>query len=370
MPAPPGLVVAQGLAGRDPASDHEAATLLGIAGRIASIKGYDFAGTDVAAARRRPGPVYWVPSETVIGVDVAASFGMRGQHDLFGGVVPHPFVATKSITHPLVSPQARAPDGWSHGFARRLGDAVLDGFSAFSRSDAREAARRLLVLGPTRVKRVLATGGHGQSVITTAAELDDVLDAIDDDELSVFGVVLEQDLDDVTTFSFGTVNIGENVITYFGTQRLTPDNDGAEVYGGSDLLVVRGGADALLRFVDDDDARTAIDGARHYDEAVDRCFAGFFASRRNYDIVFGRDAQGAKRHGVLEQSWRIGGASGAEVAALEMLRARPDLPSVKASTVELFGESPPPPPQAVVYFRGVDARVGSITKYAVAKPNE
>jgi hypothetical protein len=72
---------------------------------------------------------------------------------------------------------------------------------------------------------------------------------------------------------------------------------------------------------------------------------------------------------VLEQSWRVGGASGAEVAALELFRAHPALRAVRASTVEVYGGgAPPPPPGAAVYFRGVDEGVGPITKYATVEP--
>ena len=98
-------------------------------------------------------------------------------------------------------------------------------------------------------------------------------------------------------------------------------------------------------------------------------FPGFFASRRNYDIAQGSDAQGRRRSGVLEQSWRLGGASGAEIAALEAFRADPNLQSVRAATVELYGEGHPPPPRAVVYFEGIDPTVGPMTKFAMLKPD-
>ena len=77
---------------------------------------------------------------------------MRTEDDLFGGVVPHPFVATKAITHPLVEPDAAAPEGWSHGFARRVRSVVLPGFTAFTLQDARKAGLRLLERGPVRLK--------------------------------------------------------------------------------------------------------------------------------------------------------------------------------------------------------------------------
>jgi hypothetical protein len=89
-----------------------------------------------------------------------------------------------------------------------------------------------------------------------------------------------------------------------------------------------------------------------------------FASRCNYDVAEGRDAAGRTVAGVLEQSWRIGGASGAEVAALEALQADPSLEAVRASTVERYGAGVHVPADATLYFCGVDEHAGMITKYA------
>jgi len=131
-------------------------------------------------------------------------------------------------------------------------------------------------------------------------------------------------------------------------------------------VVARGGFEALDRLPLAEPVRMAVEQARAYDAAT-RVFAGMFASRRNYDVVQGLDARGQRRSGVLEQSWRIGGATGAEIAALEALQADPGLEVVRASTYEIYGASqPPPPPHAIVYFRGEDEEVGWLTKYAVA----
>lgn len=62
---------------------------------------------------------------------------------------------------------------------------------------------------------------------------------------------------------------------------------------------------------------------------------------------------------MLEQSWRIGDASGAEVSALEVFRSDPKVPFVRAQTTELYGEHHEPPSHATVYFHGVDERVGA-----------
>ena len=70
--------------------------------------------------------------------------GAERRGDLFGGVVPQPFVETKAITHPLVRPDAVAPVGWSRDFGTQVKGSVLAGYSAFSLEDARDAGRRLL----------------------------------------------------------------------------------------------------------------------------------------------------------------------------------------------------------------------------------
>ncbi|HEX6005654.1 MAG TPA: DUF3182 family protein [Burkholderiales bacterium] len=356
------VVVYRGAASTRPAHDH--ATCSAIARRLAAIKGYDFAGdydAETAPSRAR----YFVPLDTLIGVEHARSLGIDGEHDLFGGVAPHPFVATKCISHALVDGKARAPAGWSDQFARRVRPAVLRGYTAFGADDALRAASRLLAHGPVRIKRALASGGSGQWVVSDRDALVQVLAGADPDEVARYGLALEQHLEEVTTRSVGQVRVGDLVASYCGTQRLTQNNAGEDVYGGSVLEVVRGGFDALLARTDDPAARRAIDQARLYDRAAFECFTGLLASRRNYDVAQGRDAAGRARSGVLEQSWRVGGASGAEVEALAAFCADPTLRSVRASTNEVYGTEAPIPAGATVYFRGDDARAGPLTKYTM-----
>jgi hypothetical protein len=103
--------------------------------------------------------------------------------------------------------------------------------------------------------------------------------------------------------------------------------------------------------------------AKRYDDAARLHFSGFFASRRNYDIAHGLDSDGGERCGVLEQSWRIGGASGAELAALEVFHSDANLRAVHARCVELYGVNRRAPADATVYFCGQDEKVGFIMKY-------
>ncbi len=363
----PGVVVTYSPSDLDRARSHTGVSQAAISRALAALQGYHFAG-EYDPSRRHPGRVYFVPGDTIVGVEAARALGLRTEDDLFGGVVPFPFVATKAVTHPLVEPDAPAPGGWSHGFARRVRDSVLPGFTAFTPGDARNAGSRLLELGPVRIKPARGSGWRGQSVVAGPAELEGVLTAIDPAELMHHGLVLEQNLASVTTYSVGQMRVGGVLATYCGTQCATTDNTGAAVYGGSDLIIVRGDYDMLLELDFAPEARVAVAQAREFDAASAPEFPGLFASRRNYDIAQGTDAGGRWRSGVLEQSWRIGGASGPEVGALEAFRADPGLAAVRAWCVEAYGASAAPPARAVVHFCGVDERVGPITKYSVVEP--
>jgi hypothetical protein len=354
----------------DPESDypsgHESATRGELARKLAALKGYGFAG-EYDAAADYGGSVYFVPSYTLVGIDTAHRLGIRTEGDLFGGVVPYPFVATKTITHPLVHSDALAPKGWSQDLGARLKDVVLFGFSAFAMADARRAGTLVLDRGPARVKPACAVGGRGQTVVTGTAQLDAVLRAIDTEELSRDGIVIEQNFDEITTCSVGQLRVAELRVSYYGTQRATLDNRGREVYGGSELVVVRGEYDALLALDLTPEVRQVVAQARTYDAAAAEEFPGLLASRRNYDVACVTDLDGRRRSGVLEQSWRVGGASPAEIAALEAFRADPGAAVVRSSCIELYGSNHSPPPDAVVHFRGVDERVGPVTKYTMVE---
>ena len=335
-----------------------------LARRLATLTGFAYAG--VYDPQHHRAPTYFVPSDTLT-QERAARIGVRREEDLFGGVVPYPFVATKTITHPLVDPGSRAPSGWSAEFPRRVAEVVLAGFAAFTKEDAMKAGHALLERGAVRVKPGAGIAGLGQSVVDTVANLAAAIDAIEPEAMSASGVVVEENLVDVTTYSIGQVRVADCIGTYYGTQTTTTNHHGAEVYGGSDLTVVRGGFDTLLAGPLSADAKLAIAQARAYDAAARECFAGLYASRRNYDVAQGRDGTGTLRSGVLEQSWRLGGASGAEIGALEAFRANPSLKVVRAKTREIYGETPELPEAAVIYYSGVDARVGALTKYALTE---
>ncbi|GIZ51544.1 DUF3182 family protein [Noviherbaspirillum aridicola] len=341
---------------------HESAAQQTLARRIADLKEWAFAGRYDPACNYGC-PVYFVPGDTITSLARAQSLGIRGEHDLFGGVVPFAHVATKTITHPLAGDDAEAPDGWCGDFAASVADVVLPGISAFSLADASLAGSALLQHGAVRIKLADGIGGAGQTVARDAAQLEEQLQAVAAAGGFAGGVVLERNLNDVQTLSVGQVRIGDQLASYYGNQRLTRNNAGEQVYGGSDLVVVRGGYDTLLGLDLPSEIALAVRQAHVYHEAALKCFAGMIVSRSNYDIAQGRDCEGVWRSGVLEQSWRAGGASGAEIAALEAFRADPALRTVRASTVEVYGDGQAVPDDAVVYYRGQDEQVGALAKY-------
>lgn len=341
---------------------HERAVHHALAHKIARLMGAVFRDdlSDVEPGASH----YLIPTSTLVGLDKADALGIHDENSLFGALVPHAFVATKAISHPLLNENSTAPLGWSADFASGVASATLRGVTAFSMEDAIAAGVLMLADGPVRIKPVLASGGRGQTVVDDETQLRACLELLQD-QVPACGVVLEENLEHVTTYSVGVVRIAGMVASYWGTQRLTPDNRGEMVYGGSDLHVVRGGLERLLACDLSEPVRLAVEQAHTYDAAALRCFPGFVASRRNYDVAAGIDQAGQARSGVLEQSWRIGGASSAEVAAMEIFQREPGVHRVATSSVEVFGQGCAPPAQATVFFQGEDEEVGFITKYVL-----
>lgn len=88
------------------ASEHEVASHDALAARLAALLGGRHV-PDYPPSRHRGGPVpYYVPDRCIAGAARATILGIAGIADLYGGVVPHAFVATKSISHGLARPDA------------------------------------------------------------------------------------------------------------------------------------------------------------------------------------------------------------------------------------------------------------------------
>ncbi|EJL01276.1 MULTISPECIES: DUF3182 family protein [Pseudomonas] len=347
---------------------HEVETNRALARWLAQILGLEYGGSHDG---QQPAgqDVYLLPTQTLIGAEAARRLGIKGPEDLWGGFVEHDFICTKAIAHGLLNKQAVAPIGWSPLFSKLIRGAVLDGVTVFSLKDARPAAEHLLYTGPIRLKPIHASAGRDQRVIKSLGQFDEVAARPDAQALFREGVVLEQNLSEVKTQSVGQSFINGQVLSYCGVQHLTHDNEGLEVYGGSDLLVAQGGYIELLRLELPDDVREAVRLAQVFDDAASQAYPGFFASRRNYDIAQGIDAGGQPRGGVLEQSWRMGGASSAELAALQAFVEDPSIGAVRVSSVETYLDQPLPAGAKEVY-RGPAEHGDFLLKYVTVHSHD
>lgn len=344
---------------------HEVETNRALAKWLAQILGLKFGGS-YDPEQHRGRDIYLLPTQTLVGASAARQLGVKGPEDLWGGWVEHDFICTKAISHGLLNRHAHAPPGWAPLFSERVRNVVLDGLSVFSLDDARPAAEHLLYSGPIRLKPVHACAGRGQEVIKSLDQFDEILARPEAKTLFSEGVVLEQDLDQVVTHSVGQSFIGDKVLSYCGEQYLTKDAQGEEVYGGSNLLVVQGEYQDLLALDLPDDVRLAIEQAQVFDCAADEAYPGFYASRRNYDIAQGKASDGSRRSGVLEQSWRMGGASSAEVAALQSFVNDPGMRAIRVSSVETYIDQTLPA-DAIEVYRGPAENSDFLLKYVTVK---
>ena len=330
---------------------HEAATLQFAAARVAGLLGLPRHDN---AAQPPSAPRYWIPAATLTRTE-AQALGIRDETGLWGGIVPLAFVATKLVSHPLW-PGAAPPPGWQA--VSGVEACTLPGWSVFSREDAVSACADLLAGGAVRAKSPYARGGNGQAVI---ASLDQARERFASPSAAGIehGLVVERDLVESATYGVGMARVGAHAIAYHGAQRSVADHRGERVYGGSRLTVFRGTLAQLCQALPQGEAREAVAAAMGYDQAVRSAYP-VLASRCNYDVIVGHARDGRRHCGVLEQSWRFGGASMAEVLAMERFAREPGLSWVVAETVERYDHQPPPG-DAVLLWPG-DAQ--SPCKYA------
>src|SRR5690606_25259042 len=147
------------------------------------------------------------------------------------------------------------------------------------------AGRLLLPAGPLRAKLVEGRAGRGQCVLHDERQLQAWLDELPDDLLREQGVVLEQNLTQVSTYSVGQLRVGPWCLRYVGQQRRPTANGGATVYGGSDLWLVRGGCSCRGDHFQSPLLRQASAKTRCYAEAAEVSFQPFIASRRNCGVA-------------------------------------------------------------------------------------
>ncbi|GHH46677.1 DUF3182 family protein [[Pseudomonas] boreopolis] len=365
MPAMSAFDKVVGDAVRDvPADGHERATHDWIVREVARLMRLPCAGIPARATRQAG--AFHVPDDTLT-TEQAALLGIADAGYLLGGVVPHAFMATKVISHPLVGEDAARPSGWNPLAAQALARATLPGYAVFSEADARRAHARLREGGLVRFKLATGVGGRGQWLLGDAATLECVLAELPRGYLAEHGAVLEQNVGDAITYSVGELHCAGIDIAYHGTQSAVKDQAGRDVYGGSDLWIIRGTLGDLAESGLNAEQKSAVERARLYDGFIADAYPGMQVSRRNYDILVSRDGTHAFC-GVLEQSWRIGGATPAELAAVALFQRDPGLHRAYACTREIYDEAGPLPAGADVYYRSAAPANGPRLKYRLSSP--
>ncbi|MEZ2721843.1 DUF3182 family protein [Paenalcaligenes hominis] len=291
------------------------------------------------AAPTSPTKPYLLPLDTLLSTE-AENLGVESIHDLYGGVVPYDFVKTKVLSHPLFHSSYSAPAGWHYGLGQTLLPYTLKGYSAFSVQDAFWTARGLIHDGPIRIKFAHAKASHDQFVCSHYQEVTDLLLQNRFEALLEQGVVIEEQLTDTTTYSVGQAEVAGMLISYIGEQSQTQNHEQLPTYGGTHLLAVQGGYEELSKVVNTPILVEAIALGQNYERCIQAAFPDFYASRRNYDVIHGTAWDGSDRLRVLEQSWRMGGASMAELLAISAFLDTPSLPSVQAWTQERYTRKP------------------------------
>ena len=248
----------------------------------------------------------------------------------------------------------------------RVQDAVLAGFTAFSDDDARPCGQA--PAGAWASAHQAGAGdrqGGGRVVVSDLAALEAVLDTIDAVRLAEDGLVLEENLTEVTTYSVGQVRVAEpdgillrHPASHAGQQRRDRVRG---VRAGRRTGRFRG----LGRTQSSEDARLAVAQARVYDASRHGLLSRHV--RLAPQLRHGPRAA-TRRGGCAAACWSSPGASVARVAPRSR-HWKPSAPSLDCarcaparwrSTVRAE-----PPPHATVYFQGVDERDGPMTKYAL-----
>lgn len=355
--------------------------ILHLSETIAEVKECNIANTPYNPKIHYRGELYFVPVYTME-QKRAERLNITSENNLYGGVVPVPYMAAKSVTHGLIDNPSFIPQGWVDDFPHATKDAVLPGHTVFSELDAFRAAKLLKDQGFTpRGKRPDATSGDDQKIITTSEDVTNILATIQTPNLQKYGYVIEANIipETVRTLSVGQIMIDGIYASYYGIQKSTKDIGGIEHYGGTEMYLLRGNFSDLLTRVQDKRIETAVGNlerdniiraitqAQQFDTyAINKL--KIYGSRRNYDIVQGYTSDGKFRSGVTDQSWRIGGASGPEILGIQAFKNDPNLQALIGSSynkyikdsqfdqkdTRRYGELDRlTPPNATVHFIGI-----------------
>ncbi len=317
---------------------------------LASITGRIFAG-EIFSPRRLGSGDYLLPHKP-ISLEEGRQFGIINPDQIFGAVI-EPIYAEKSIFHKTVPNAKFVPSKFPHEFATFLNDKgiVLIGYTAFSIEDVEKAYDLITDAGyAVRVKHPLGSSSTKQF---RAKSKKQVLDFVRSEEVATlrkFGMILEVNLlnpndkrADVEGFSGGWTQLEGNIYSYLGRQMFA-ETGTTDRYIGTRLQMVRGSVDNLGEVAD---SLVYQDVYRQLEKVAEatKLLPYLIGSRMNFDFIYG------VREGidgiildespsvyVVEQSFRVGGASGAELVGIEYLKNNHEEASVTAVSRVHYGK--------------------------------
>ncbi len=329
------------------------------------------------------GKTYYVADKTIVlefreNQKLIKDALIESEKDFFGGIVPRAHQSTKAIMHPLVSREAACPLGWSHEFSQELVhlELVLPGFTVFNIEDIRTAFNHLYDKGvyQIRLKDPLGYLGMNQFVVTSFQELEQFISdkIVNNEKLQQYGLVVEENLcpEDLKIYSVSFVTVGSHQVQCIGVQRFSQG-----LYRGTDHVIMQTGKRiipellAQVGIFNKEDAQVIIDKALLFRALLNKHIPEIKTARFNVDIVSGiasiysnGTCELVKRFALLEQSFRVGGASAAEIWGLEYLLCHPSVDAVCASTYYRYGDeaSQIVSGEENLYW-GVDSRLGPIS---------
>ena len=184
----------------------------------------------------------------------------------------------------------------------------------------------------------------------------DFISKIDPELFKKFGIILETNIysdedNPLTAFSSGWIEIDGETFAYVGKQTTGQDNR----YLGTRLHMVRG---EEMPFVDEIPKKITTDS--NFIKTLIPLLPGLISTRSNFNFAGTND----DNIFALEPTFRVGGATGAELLAREILSRDAKALKVTASTHVIYGENFEIPDGYRLISKSRDQVRGSKTTFA------
>ena len=302
-------------------------------------------------------PYHFLP--TPITQEQGEKHGMKSADDFYGAMVDYLQHADKGQLHEVVPDAENIPAHYSAEFARAVREVVLPGYTAYSQEDAIKAylklKKELSDKEKIRLKDPSASDCDRQFVLESEAHLRAILDRIFHPFPFENGLVLEQNLNDVSTITGGKVRVNGSTYQFIGNQVETsipsPKGGRKTVYGGGDLLVTNSYISQDMLTPSQQELTLRL--GRTYDAYST---LAPHVSRISFDMVSGHDSHGNEAHGITDPTMRVGGNDPSVIESMHHLNDSNRI--VKAQTRLVYTSTKKPLPfNGTLYLDMADIKI-------------